>query len=74
MPQAQDPVLQSQIAEWRARCSGIGAPMTQEEFKKALTLLRAGRVSAAVSSESARRKRAKVEVPSADDLLDQMDL
>lgn len=66
---AQSPELQAKIASWRARAMGHGEPLTLEEQREAIEALRAGRVSAAVASEGARRKKAKAEIPSADDLL-----
>lgn len=66
------PEIQAKIAIWRQKA--IDNSLTLEEMKEAITLLRQGRVSAAASSESARRAKAKVAVPSADDLLSELGL
>lgn len=66
------PELNSQIAIWRARCSGQGDPMTLEEYKKAILLLRGGRVAALAASDSSKKKAAKAAIPNADDLLDEL--
>jgi hypothetical protein len=64
---AMTPELQAQIAIWRQKAADN--TLTQEEMKAAIIALRAGRVSAAYASETARRKTAKVAIPSAVDLL-----
>ena len=66
------PEIQAKIAIWRQKA--IDNSLTLEEMKEAITLLRQGRVSAAASSESARRAKAKAAVPSADDLLSELGL
>lgn len=67
MSQAQSPELQAKIAIWRQKA--IDGTISVEEMKEAILALRAGRVSAAHASDNARRKTAKVEIPTADDLL-----
>lgn len=62
--------LQSKIAEWRARA--LDGTLTLEEMRDAISLLRAGRVSAAAASDSSRRAKAKVAIPSGDDLLKEL--
>ncbi len=66
------PEIQAKIAIWRQKA--IDNSLTLEEMKEAIALLRQGRVSAAASSESARRAKAKAAVPSADDLLSELGL
>lgn len=70
MTTAQNPALQAKIAIWRARAQGQGEPMTLEEYREAIAAIRGDRVGAAMASATSRAKKAKVEVPSADDLLD----
>jgi hypothetical protein len=64
------PEINAKVAIWRQRA--IDGTLTLEEMKEAILVLRGGRVSAAATSESSRRKKAKVEVPSADDLLNEL--
>ena len=61
------PEVQSQIAIWRAKAEA--GQLTLEEQKAAVLLMRGARKGAVVSSEQARRSKAKKEIPSADDLL-----
>jgi hypothetical protein len=61
------PDLNTKIAIWRQKA--VEGTLTREEMKEAILALRGSRVSAAAASEGARRKAAKTEVPSADDLL-----
>jgi len=58
------------LAEWR-RKSAEGT-LTLEEMKEAVALVRAGRMAAAAQSSAAKRKVARVAIPSADDLLDEI--
>lgn len=64
---AQTPELQSKISIWRQKA--LEGTLSVEELKEAILALRAGRTSAAHASETARRTKAKAEIPSADDLL-----
>ena len=65
-----NPELQSQIAVWRQK-SAEGT-LTQDEMRQAIIMMRAGRLSASTASEQSRRKSAKIAIPSADDLLDEL--
>lgn len=65
------PELQSKIANWRLRAAE--GTLTQEEMKEAIILLRAGRISTAYSSDSAKRKKAATTIVHADDLLSELD-
>jgi hypothetical protein len=64
------PELQGQIAEWRLKAAD--GTLTQDEMKAAITLLRAGRVSAAYTSDASRRKTAAKTIVHADDLLGEL--
>lgn len=57
----------AKIAEWRARAAE--GTLSLEEMREAIEALRAGRVSAAYTSEASRRKKAVAAIPVADDLL-----
>jgi len=67
---AQSPELQAKISIWRSKA--LDGTITMEEMREAIMALRQGRVSAAHASEGARRKTAKVAIPSADDLLGEL--
>lgn len=62
-----NPELQSKIQLWRQKA--INGNLTQEEMTEAILALRADRVGASVASEKSRRAKAKVEIPTADDLI-----
>lgn len=69
-----DPVpleLQSKIANWRLRAAE--KTLTLEEMKEAIIYLRAGRVNAASSVAATKRKKAIAAVPSADDMLSDLE-
>lgn len=61
------PELQSKIAIWRQRA--IDGSLTEADLTEAIRALRQDRVGAAVASDKSRRAKAKVEIPSAEDLL-----
>jgi hypothetical protein len=63
--------LQSKISIWRQKA--LDNTLTVEEMKDAIIALRNGRVGAAIASDTARRKKAVKVVPSADDLLSELD-
>lgn len=67
---AQSPELQAKIAIWRQKA--IEGTLTAEEMKEAIVALRQGRVSAAATSDASRRAKAKVAIPTADDLLSEL--
>lgn len=46
---------------------------TREEMQEAVRLLRADRKNALTASESSRRKQAKAVIPSADDMLNELE-
>lgn len=64
-------VLQEKVAIWRQKAQAN--TLTVEEMKEAILALRQGRVGAAIASDASRRKTAKTVVPSADDLLNEID-
>ena len=59
--------LDSQIAVWRQKAREN--TMTEEDTRLAIIALRQGRVGASIASESSRRAKAKVEIPTAADML-----
>ena len=63
--------LQAKISSWRLRAAD--GSLTLDEMKEAILHLRAGRVTAAAASATAKRKKAIVEIPKADDLLSEME-
>jgi len=58
---------QTRLAQLRAKI-GDGS-ITQEEMIEATVILRNGRMSASVASDTARKKKVKAEIPDADDML-----
>lgn len=64
------PEMNAQIAVWRSKA--LDGTLTAEEMKLAIAALREDRVGASVASEKSRRAKAKVAVPSADDLLSEL--
>lgn len=62
--------LNSKIAGWRQKA--VEGTLSIEEMKEAIQALRGGRVSAAISSEKSKAKKAPVVVQSADDLLGEL--
>ena len=63
--------LQAKIADWRLKAAT--GELTLEEMKEAIRFLRAGREAAAVSPSAALRKKAIAVIPSAEDLLSELD-
>jgi hypothetical protein len=64
------PELNAKIAIWRQKA--LDGTLALDEMKEAISALRQGRVSAGIASATSRAKKAKVEVPSAADLLTEM--
>ena len=62
--------LQSRIAEWRLRVAE--GTITPEEMKEAISMLRAGRLTAA-SAASASRKKSSAVAPAAGDMLSELE-
>ena len=65
------PEQQAKIAVWRQKA--MEGTLSLEEQKEAVVMLRAGRRSAAAASEQARRSRARKEIPSAEEMLNELD-
>lgn len=63
------PEIQAKIALWRMRIAE--GTITQDEMKEAVLFLRAGRVASA--SAVAKRKKALVELPTAGDMLSELE-
>ena len=61
------PELQMKISEWRRKVADD--TITQDELREAVAALRESRMAASVASRTAK---AKVAIPSADDLLDEL--
>ena len=65
------PELQSKIAAWRQRAADN--TLTKDEMIEIVRILRSGRMAAAQSAAATKRKRAIAEIPSATDMLNEMD-
>lgn len=65
------PELISKIAVWRSKADA--GTLTIEEMKEAIEALRGNRRSASTSYEQARRAKAKVAIPAADELLKELE-
>lgn len=61
------PEMQSKVAVWRARA--IAGTLSEEEMIQGISQLREGRLGAATASDAAKRSKAKMLIPDADDLL-----
>lgn len=64
------PEVSAQIAIWRHKTNE--GTITVEEMRQAVDLIRGSRKSAAISSEQARKTRAKKEIKSADEMLGEL--
>jgi hypothetical protein len=64
------PELVSKIAIWRAKA--LDNRLTEADMAEAILALRQDRVGAQITSDKSRRAKAKMEIPSADDLLKEM--
>ena len=64
------PEIQAKIILYRQKANE--GTLSLDEMKEAILMLRGSRRSAAVSSEQAKRVKAKKEVKSADQLLDEL--
>lgn len=62
--------MQEKITNWRRQALEGTLPL--EEMKEAIAYLRAGRISALNASAAAKRKKAIVEIPKAEDMLDEL--
>lgn len=66
-----NPELQSQIVIWRQKAAE--GTLSIDEMRQAVAAIRGDRRGAATASEASRRKAAKKEIPSADDMLKQLE-
>ncbi len=66
------PEVVQKIAVWRQRIAAN--QLTESEMTEIVQTLRAGRASAAVASDTARRKSAKAAIPDAEDMLKELGL
>ena len=64
------PELNQKIAAWRQKA--VDGTLTLEEMKEAIVALQAGRVSASIASATSKSKKAPMNVPSADSLMDEL--
>jgi hypothetical protein len=60
-----------QFAIWRGKV--LDNTITEEELTAAILALRAGRKGAAIASEKTRKAKVKAAVPTAEDLLSEME-
>lgn len=64
------PELQAKIAIWRAKA--VDGRLTEDDMREAILALRADRVGAQVASDKSRRAKAKIEIPTAADLINEL--
>lgn len=64
------PELQAKIARWREKA--IDGTLSQEDMKEAILALRGDRMRALSASETSKRGRAKAQIKSADEMLDEL--
>lgn len=64
--------LQMKMSLWRQKA--VEGTLTQDEMREAIALMRAGRAAGQTASASgtSRRAKAKAEIPSADDMLNEL--
>ena len=65
------PELTAKVGIWRAKAAD--GRLTQAEMADAIIALRAGRVGAQIASDTSRRKKAVTAIPTADDLLGELE-
>lgn len=63
--------LQAKIASWRLKAAD--GTLSLDEMREAIKYLRAGRVQAANASAASKRKAAIAVIPSADDMLSDLE-
>lgn len=68
---ALSPETQARIAQLRAKEQSPEG-LTLDDMREAVRLIRGDRCNAATASESSRRKVARAEIKSADEMLDEM--
>lgn len=65
------PELTAKIQIWRAKAADNR--LTPADMAEAILALRAGRVGAQIASDTSRRKKAVTAIPTADDLLGELE-
>ena len=65
------PEMQAKIAAWQQ--AAIDGTLTVEAMQEAIKVLREDRLGSAIASDRARSKKAKAVVPSAEELLREME-
>lgn len=65
------PETNAQIGIWRQ--AAIDGTLSVEDMQKAIIVLRQDRIGASIASDKSRSKKAKSIIPSADDLLAEME-
>ncbi len=65
------PELQSRILLWRHKAEE--GTLTKDEMREAVIAMREGRLSASAASDKSRAKKALKAIPSADDLLNEIE-
>lgn len=65
------PEMMSKIAGWRA--AALEGKLSTADMAEAIRLIRGDRKGAAIASAKSRTAKAKAEVPTADDLLSELD-
>lgn len=64
------PDLEAKIAVWRQQA--VEGTLSPADMAEAIRVMRQGRVGAAIASDKARKSKAIVAIPSADDLLSEL--
>lgn len=64
------PETQARLAVLRQKATD--GSITEEEMQEGIRLLRGDRIGAQIASDTSRRKKATVAIPSADDLLNEL--
>ena len=65
------PEMQTKFAMWRAK--NANGELSRADMAEIIRAIRGDRVGAQVASDQSRRKKAKAEIPNADDLLSELD-
>lgn len=65
------PEIQGNIAVWRQKA--IEGTLTDEELRQAILIMREGRIGASIASDASKTKKAKAIIPSAADLLSELE-
>lgn len=63
--------IQTKIVVWRAKAAE--GTLSDDEMRQAIVIMREGRISASIASETSRAKKVKNVVPNADDLMSELE-